>query len=586
MTSRPERARLMGGGLRGTLIAATMTATAAIVLTAILLEDPLIDFRTGRFLREDLLASADLAASELRAGVDPDVVADRVGASTATRLIVVAPNEAIVGDTAYDGAELAHAGDMVRAELLDRARRDGQAHLVEPDAAGEREMFVAVALEDGTVVQASRALRMIDTFRKTVRELLFVAGLVALIVGVLLTWALSRTMVVPARELMDVAEALSRGDLSVRTRSERRDELGEMGRAVDRMADQLAERVASLRTQEARLGAVLDAMVEAVLVTDGQGRIVLANRAMEQLAGADVTGRTPAEAVRSPQLAEAVTLARQGQPSGAEMDILVDDDRRTLVAQVAPLPYRAGVVAVLHDVSEQHRIDRVRRDFVANASHELRTPLTAIRGFAETLLGGAVDQPQAARRFLDVILRHTLRLQAIVDDMVALSKAESPDQEYRLESVDVWAVADEVVRGLESQARDKNVALSLTPDEGPVRALANVRAVDQILVNLVDNGIKYTPPGGAVRVAVRDEGTRVVIEVADTGPGIGQEHLERIFERFYRVDKGRAREVGGTGLGLAIVKHLAVRIGADVDVTSTPGKGTTFTVLLNPVPPS
>jgi two-component system phosphate regulon sensor histidine kinase PhoR len=369
--------------------------------------------------------------------------------------------------------------------------------------------------------------------------------------------------------------------VSVRVRSQRKDELGLLARSLDRMADAIDARIARMSAEEAQLRTILDAMVEGVLVTDREGRIRLTNAALQKLAGR-VEGRTAVEAIRSAELHEAVEGALRGEASSVTLEIRVGVESRLLAAQVAPLPARSGVVAVLHDVTELKLADTVRRDFVANASHELRTPLTAIRGFAETLADGAIGDPVLAKRFLGRILEHAVRLQRLVDDLLELSRAESPDVAFTLGPVDLGAAVARAIRGLERNAAEKQITLSAEGlDEAPIFVEADAVALDHVLVNLVDNGVKYTPEGGRVTVSIdiaTEEG--VVIEVSDTGGGIAPQNLPRIFERFYRVDSGRAREVGGTGLGLAIVKHLVQRMGGEVGVESRLGRGTTFRVVL------
>jgi two-component system phosphate regulon sensor histidine kinase PhoR len=307
---------------------------------------------------------------------------------------------------------------------------------------------------------------------------------------------------------------------------------------------------------------------------------------LQKLAGR-VEGRTAVEAIRSAELHEAVEGALRGESSSVTLEIRVGVESRMLAAQVAPLPARSGVVAVLHDVTELKLADTVRRDFVANASHELRTPLTAIRGFAETLADGAIGDPVLAKRFLGRILEHAVRLQRLVDDLLELSRAESPDVAFTLGPVDVGVAISRALRGLERNAADKRITLSAEGlDDAPLFVEADAVALDHVLVNLVDNGVKYTPDGGRVTVHLDtnpEEG--VVIEVSDTGGGIAPQNLPRIFERFYRVDSGRAREVGGTGLGLAIVKHLVQRMGGEVGVESRLGRGTTFRVQLRRAAP-
>jgi two-component system phosphate regulon sensor histidine kinase PhoR len=246
---------------------------------------------------------------------------------------------------------------------------------------------------------------------------------------------------------------------------------------------------------------------------------------------------------------------------------------------VSPLRNQQGVVTVFHDVTAERAADRVRRDFVANAGHELRTPLTAIRGFAETLREGAIDDPESARGFLDVIVRHARRLQALVDDLADLSRFEGEELQLELEPVFAGALIDEVVRGLESQSRAKGLDVICVGLSDAPPVVAQERALEQVLVNLVDNAIKYTPEGGDVRVGVTAKDGDVVIEVANSGPGIPAKHLPRVFERFYRVDAGRSRELGGTGLGLSIVKHLVAKIGGRITVDSD-GEWTRFQLRL------
>jgi two-component system phosphate regulon sensor histidine kinase PhoR len=319
-------------------------------------------------------------------------------------------------------------------------------------------------------------------------------------------------------------------------------------------------------------------MVEAVLVTDGEGRIVTLNRAMARLAGPDAVGRAVVEAVRSPELHEAVRAASDGRERRIEFDLNREADTRSYAATISPLAEEGGVVVVLHDVTEVRRTDSIRRDFVANASHELRTPLTSIRGFAETLDGGALAEPDIAPRFVRGILQNAVRMQALVNDLVELSHAESPDAVLEVSAVDLRDAARDVAARLEGRAHEKRIRV--TVEGPPVAARADADALDQVLVNLVDNAIKYTGADGKVVVTVQATGQTARVLVSDDGPGIAAQHLPRIFERFYRVDAGRGRGQGGTGLGLAIVKHLVQRMDGRVHAESRVGRGTTFVVEL------
>lgn len=412
------------------------------------------------------------------------------------------------------------------------------------------------------------------------------AGAAGLGVCALLATVLARWLGRPLEHMERTARNLARGALSERVRSERRDALGALGRAIDEMADQLAERIESVHAETARLRTIVDAMVEAVLVTDGEGKIVLSNPALAELAGREPMGATVLEALRSPELGDAVGAALAGQPSRVSFELRTARGQRSLRAHVAPLPKGAGAITVVHDVTDVRRADSVRRDFVANASHELRTPLTAIRGFAETLLDGAIDEPTIARRFARGIVDNAVRLQRLVDDLLELSRAESPDAEIALEPVFALDVAEKVVRALEAPAAEKEARVTVRGDRSASRCLAEPRALDHVLMNLVENSIKYSHRGANIEISVRSDGETVEIAVEDDGPGIAPQHLPRIFERFYRVDPGRSREQGGTGLGLAIVKHLTTRMNGRVHVESCVGRGSTFTVHLPRARPS
>ncbi len=406
------------------------------------------------------------------------------------------------------------------------------------------------------------------------------AGLLAVAFAAGLAALLGRWVSTPLGDMARSADRLASGELSVRTRARRDDEIGMLGRALDRMADQLEERFARVRDEEARLRAMLDAMVEAVLVADRDGRVVLSNAAFGRLTEGDPIGRRVIETLRSPELHDAVERAIIGMGGRVQVEVATSRAMRTLRATVSPLPEGKGAIAVLHDVTELERANEIRRDFVANASHELRTPLTSIRGFAETLQSGALDDPKIAKRFVSSIVENSVRLSRLVDDLLELSRSESPNVQYELEPVSIREVATKVLRALEAQALERKIVLAIESPEGEVWARAELRALEHVIVNLVDNGIKYTPAGGHVVVRATKHDASAILEVEDTGQGIGAEHLPRIFERFYRVDPGRARQQGGSGLGLAIVKHLVLKMEGEITVQSRMGKGTTFRVEL------
>jgi two-component system phosphate regulon sensor histidine kinase PhoR len=401
----------------------------------------------------------------------------------------------------------------------------------------------------------------------------WVVMLIAVALGCLVGWMASRRGALDAQRLQEVIEALTARDFERRARLSSPGQIGDLGRSLDALAERLWTGDQKKRSRKDRLRTILDAMAEAVMVTDAGSRITLTNEVLSDLVGFDAEGRTAVEAIRHPDFRSAIEEAQQGVSTVLEFEIDAIDSgtRRVLRASVSPLRHRQGVVTVFHDVTAERVADQVRRDFVANASHELRTPLTAIRGFAETLREGAMNDPESEKRFLDVILRHARRLQALVDDLADLSRFEGEEFQLELGPVRAGALLDEVVRGLESQSKAKGLKVVCSGLDEVLPVMAEERALEQVLVNLVDNAIKYTPEDGEVRVGIAEVEGDVVIEVANSGPGIPAKHLPRVFERFYRVDAGRSRELGGTGLGLSIVKHLVAQIGGRITVDSAGG---------------
>jgi two-component system phosphate regulon sensor histidine kinase PhoR len=324
-------------------------------------------------------------------------------------------------------------------------------------------------------------------------------------------------------------------------------------------------------------------MREGVLLVDEDGRVALVNPALREmlLVGDDAVGRLPIEVVRDAALHGLLEQARRGRGASAEGEIVVGGikPRRLLVRAERLRTAPGGLFVVFYDVTDLRRLESLRRDFVANASHELRTPVTSIRSAAETLASIPPGDRDASARFVGIVSRNAERLQQLVEDLLDLSRIEARELELASLPIDLTAVVDRVVALLSERAARAGSKLVVTLGAPAPSPRGDARALEQILVNLLDNAVKYCP-GATVRVEARKEGDRVCIDVRDAGPGIAEQHLERLFERFYRVDPGRSRQLGGTGLGLAIVKHLAEAMDGVVSVRSELGEGTTFTVEL------
>jgi len=404
------------------------------------------------------------------------------------------------------------------------------------------------------------------------------AGVVILAVSL---W-IDRRLFRPLARLIAGAGELA-GGMARRVEEPELEELAVLSRALNRLAETAETQFAAVRSERDHLQSILASMSEGVLVVGPDGRASLANPAFRRLfdLAGEVAGKPLLELSRQPELARVIAdTLRKGGPQSGQIELQVPERRTLLLASAALAGGERGAVVVARDTTELTRVADMRRDFVANVSHELKTPLAAIRGYAETLRDGALHEEETALRFTERLLWQCRRLQALLDDLLTLSRLESVAQAaVEREPVDLAALAQRAVEVLAAAAREKRIRLQVREEPLP-RIPGDADGLERLLVNLLDNAIKYNRPGGEVTLRLAPAGGQAVIEVSDTGIGIPPEALGRIFERFYRVDKGRAREEGGTGLGLAIVKHLAQSHGGRVEVESRMGRGTTFRVFL------
>ena len=406
--------------------------------------------------------------------------------------------------------------------------------------------------------------------------------------AVLAGWLLARRAAGPFEDLANAASRLAAGSISEPLPASDVAEVSSLVDAIETLRGQLVERGLTIGRQGTQQEAVLGSMIEGVLAVDADQRIVSINRAAADLLGIDaaaVLGRPIQEVVKNADLRQFAIQAIDCRET-LEDDLVLRAARdRTLRVRGTPLrdlSGEGGAVIVLNDITDIRHLENVRRDFVANVSHELKTPVASIKGFVETLLEGRVDDPDDRRRFLEIIGRQSDRLGSIIDDLLALSRIEQAEGmgDLPLERVAVADVLDAVVAECGPRADERSIAILIESPPG-LEAEVNAPLLEQALINLVDNALKYSEPGGDVIIgaAAAADGMLELI-VRDHGSGIGEEHLPRLFERFYRVDKGRSRKLGGTGLGLSIVKHIVQAHGGTVAVESTPGVGSTFRVLL------
>jgi two-component system phosphate regulon sensor histidine kinase PhoR len=417
----------------------------------------------------------------------------------------------------------------------------------------------------------------------------FFSSLVGLLITLPLAYLILRSVTRSIQAVSDLANRVASGRLDQGVLAESDDELGRLSKAINEMSLQLQNKIEEISREKDYLQTLLRGIMEGVLVVDARGRILMVNSALRQLLSLPphVEDRTPLEIIRNAELEKTLRQVLQDGESTTLELILPSPEGKTFevnVVGISPSPEgkgkevegRRGVIAVFHDITRLKELEKVRKDFVANVSHELRTPLTTIKGYAETLLEGALKE-EVASQFVQVIKRHSDRLEKIVEDLLILSKIESKEFQLKMESLSVSDLIGDVLDILMELLNKKKISVSLGEIPPTLLVYGDRQYLEQVLINILDNAIKYGHEGGTIMISATERNHREVeISVKDNGIGIPKEDLLRVFERFYRVDKGRSHELGGTGLGLSIVKHIVQAHGGKVWAESQLEVGTTF----------
>ena len=583
----------------------------AATLASILLPRTLAEAATAQLSQETRLLMAAVPAPAEFTGPDLALEARlrQLVAGTDFRITVVALDGTVLADSDRRDDELAAMDNhRSRPEIaLALARGEGSA-VRHSDTTGHDTLYAARLVRDGAgrswILRLGQPLSTISALKRHLSGILLLAVLAALVLVALVSWWLTRALFRPLGELLAAADLMGRGDYTAPFRIPDQRELARLGNSLARIARHAGEQLAAVEAERDHLRATVAGMTEGVLVTDARGRVRLFNPAFCEIFGvaANVPPSDVLDLAREPGL---VDLIRLVLADGSERSLhleRMEPVRRTLALAGSKLSAQQGAVVVVRDITEAEQLHRMRRDFVANVSHELRTPLAAIQGYAETLCDGAIDERDTALRFSQRIVDQCRRLAALLADLLTLSRLEGKEPLETLEPVDLRTLAREALELVAGQAAAKQVAVELTPGPSPI-VPGDPEGLFRLLSNLLENAVKYNRPGGRVEIrlqapddppapsstpastAAAATTAMVMIEVRDTGIGIPASALPRIFERFYRVDKGRAREEGGTGLGLAIVKHVAQAHQGRVEVESELGAGSTFRVLL-PAPRS
>ena len=582
------------------LIVAAFAALGLYILNQV--ED---DFREN--IDADLASQAQMVNNLVQplaeAGASPaafDQLAKQLGAQTDTRVTIIAPDGAVLGDSQADPATMDN--HLNRPEVRE-AIRSGQGKSDRRSSTLHTDFtYVATRIDVGGdaagVVRVARPTEAVDAALSDITRSILIAVTITAGAAAALSLLIGSAVTRPLRRLARVARTLAAGDLSERVSPRPPGELGDLGDAFNQMAASLEELVASASQERNRLMAALNSSVDAVMAVDADGRVIFANDAAERLFSSSERGllNSPFGWVMPDE--QAVRALRTSRDSGSRETRLIERPNRQYL-QVIAAPIAGGgdwtTLVVFHDLTDIRRVERVRRDFVANVSHELRTPLASIKSVIETLQSGALDDRAAALDFLSRADTEVDRLVQTVEELLELSRIESGRVPLVRQPVKMGEVLASAVERLRPQAEKEGLTLTLEVPADLPPVIGDAERLEQAVVNLLHNAIKFTPEGGSVRASAHREDVAVTVSVSDTGVGIAPEDLPRIFERFYKADRARARagregppsgggRPGGTGLGLAVVKHTVEAHGGTVGVQSELGRGSTFSFSLPAAP--
>ncbi len=522
---------------------------------------------------------------------DLNTTAAKMGSKSPARITLILPDGTVAGESDKPREQMENHRERPEVKAAIEQGRAGQSVRFS-NSVRKNMLYVAVPVyRDGALIGIVRTamplLRMEEALGGIEHHLLW-SAVAVLLLAALLSLFVSRRISQPLERIKQGAERFAAGDFSYRLHSIGSTETDALAETMNEMASQLEERLQTVSKERNQREAVLSSMVEGVLAVDTTGHIISMNKAAAQFFNVfqpdTAPGRSIEEVFRNVKLQKFVAEVLKGQET-RECELTVENTQTCyLQARGTNLlglqASRIGAVVVFNDVSRLRRLENLRRDFVANVSHELKTPITSIKGFVETLLDGAMNNPAEAERFLKIVAKHADRLNSIIEDLLMLSRLEQGGKEgMEMQKAGLGGILHSAVEVCAQRAGGKNITVNVECADN-LTATVNPPLIEQALINLIGNAVKYSADGKTIVVGARAEKGGVVLTVKDQGYGIEEKHLERLFERFYRVDKGRSRQEGGTGLGLSIVKHIAQAHGGTISVQSRYGEGSTFSIFL------
>lgn len=516
-----------------------------------------------------------------------------LGKKIGVRITIIARDGVVIGDSEHDPATMENHAE--RPEVIEAVSK-GVGKSKRYSITIKKDLFyVAVPLKDKrgeaeAIVRTALPLGFIEKAFSSIKSKIIYIGLILTLFAFLLSLVSSRAITKPLDKIIAASEEIAKGNFNVNIPvADKRGEIGKVNQALGRMAEKLDELFKEVSLEKSQLEAVLSAMSEGVIVVGSEGKVILINRALKDMFGIkDVSfGKPYWEVLRNSEITELVEYTLKSRKAEKkEISLFYPVEKYYLASGIPLNSSESGAIVVMFDITEFKRLEKIKADFVANVSHELRTPLTAIKGYVETIEAEAYENTDERDHFLNIIKRHTDRLINIVSDLLVLSEIERKEISWEeepktvLEEINFKEIVSSSLEAIKSKIEEKSLRVSLNIKEGLPPYGGDGFLLEQMFINLIDNAAKYTPEGGAIEIGISKLDSQFIIEVSDTGIGIPKEHLPRIFERFYRVDKTRSRKLGGTGLGLSIVKHIVIMHGGKIEVQSEVGRGSRFIITL------
>lgn len=516
--------------------------------------------------------------------------ADLIAADLNTRVTIIASDGRVLGDSELTSEEIETIENhLYRLEVQD-AINNGWGESRRYSETLEKDMlYVATTfgsdIKEG-IIRLALPLSEIKLISLYLNKLLLVSLIVAFILAIAIAFFSSLIISKPLKEIAWISKSIAAGDYTKRILISSHDELGDLAKAFNHMSEQIRGRIEEVTAGRARLEAVLLSMFEGVMVMDATGKIRLMNERLKEYLKVeeDPIGKKTLEVIRNIEIQELVDKSLKTKKGlvSKEISVLVPEEK-ILSVHATPIINKdktEGSVLVFYDITELRKLEKIRQDFVANVSHELRTPISSIKGYAETLLDGALADKENSRDFIEIIHSDSERLASLINDILDLSKIESGELKLSKEPISLLPIIKKVVKLLDRQIRNKKIKIKYELPKTLPKVSADKERIAQVILNLLDNAIKYNKINGEVIISLETDKKDVCLNITDTGIGIPKKDLKRVFERFYRVDKARSRELGGTGLGLSIVKHIVEAHGGSVKVQSNIDKGSIFSFTL------